>query len=471
LPVGTLDAVVIGAGPNGLAAAVTLALAGRSVRVIEARDAIGGGTRTAELTLPGFRHDVCSAIHPALLASPFFRSLQLDLELVEPPAAIAHPLDDGTAVLVRRSLSDTAAQLGADGRAYRRLLEPLLDRWDTLAGELMGPIAHVPRHPLSLARFGLAALRSAKGLAETRFDTQPARALFAGAAAHSVLSLEQPASASFGLVLLVLAHASGWPFPHGGSQAIAEALAARLRALGGEIETGNHVSSLRKLPSSRLVLCDVTPKQLLALAGDRLPPRYCRRLQRWRYGPGVFKLDYALDGPIPWRAAEVAEAGTVHVGGSLAEIAESERAVWEGRHAERPFILLAQQSLFDDTRAPPGKQTVWAYCHVPNASTFDMRERVEAQIERFAPGFRDLILGYAARNTADLERDNPNLVGGDIAGGANTLDQLFARPAPRRIPYSTPLPGLYICSASTPPGAGVHGMCGHLAARAALARG
>jgi phytoene dehydrogenase-like protein len=335
----------------------------------------------------------------------------------------------------------------------------------------MGPIAHVPRHPLSLARFGFAALRSAKGLAETRFETQPARALFAGAAAHSVLPLEQPASASFGLVLLVLAHASGWPFPRGGSQAIADALAARLRALGGEIETGNHVSFLRELPNSRLVLCDVTPKQLLALAGDRLPERYRRRLQRWRYGPGVFKLDYALDGPIPWRAPGVADAGTVHVGGSLEEIAESERAVWEGRHAERPFILLAQQSLFDDTRAPTGKQTVWAYCHVPNASTFDMRERVEAQIERFAPGFRDLILGYAARKTADLERENPNLVGGDIAGGANTLPQLLARPAPRRIPYSTPLPGLYICSASTPPGAGVHGMCGHLAARAALARG
>ncbi len=441
------------------------------MRVIEAQETIGGGTRTAELTLPGFRHDVCSAIHPALLASPFFRSLQLDLELIEPPAAIAHPLDDGTAVLARRSLSDTAAQLGADGRAYRRLLEPLVTHWDTLAGELMGPIAHVPRHPLSLARFGFAALRSAKGLAEARFETQSGRALFAGAAAHSVLPLEQPASASFGLVLLVLAHASGWPFPRGGSQAIANALAARLRALGGEIEIGNHVSSLRELPSSRLVLCDVTPKQLLALAGERLPPRYRRRLQRWRYGPGVFKLDYALDGPIPWRAAEVAEAGTVHVGGSLAEIAESERAVWEGRHAERPFILLAQQSLFDDTRAPTGKQTVWAYCHVPNASTFDMRERVEAQIERFAPGFRDLILGYAARDTADLERENPNLVGGDIAGGANTLAQLFARPAPRRIPYSTPLPGLYLCSASTPPGAGVHGMCGHLAAKAALARG
>ncbi len=332
----------------------------------------------------------------------------------------------------------------------------MVAHWDALAGELMGPIAHLPRHPLSFARFGLSALRSAKSLAETRFETQSGRAL---------------GSASFGLVLLALAHASGWPFPRGGSQAIADALAARLRSLGGEIETGTHVSSLRELPTTRLVLCDVTPKQLIALAGDRLPHRYRQRLQGWRYGPGAFKLDYALAGPIPWRAPEVPEAGTVHVGGSLAEIAESERAAWEGRHAERPFVLLAQQSLFDEARAPAGKHTAWAYCHVPNGSTVDMRERVEAQIERFAPGFRDLILGCASRNTSDLERENPNLVGGDIAGGANTLRQLFARPAPRRVPYSTPLSGLYICSAATPPGAGVHGMCGHLAAKAALAGG
>jgi phytoene dehydrogenase-like protein len=314
------------------------------------------------------------------------------------------------------------------------------------------------------------ALRSAKRTSEARFETEAARALFAGAAAHAFLPLEQPASASFGLVLLALAHVSGWPFPRGGSQAIADALAARLLSLGGEIETGNHVSSLRKLPRSKLVLCDVTPRQLLALAGELLPGRYRRRLSRWRYGPGAFKLDYALDGPIPWRAPEVAEAGTVHVGGALAEIADSERAAWEGRHAERPFVLLAQQSLFDDTRAPEGKHTVWAYCHVPNGSTFDMRDRVEAQIERFAPGFRDRILACASRNTAELERENPNLVGGDIAGGANMLAQLLARPAPRLVPYSTPLPWLYVCSASTPPGAGVHGMCGRLAAQAALRR-
>ncbi len=374
-------------------------------------------------------------------------------------------------MLATRSLEDTAARLGADGDAYRRLLEPFVDRWDELEGELMGPIAHLPRHPLALARFGLAALRPAKSLAEARFETPAARAFLAGAAAHSLLPLEQPASASFGLVLLLLAHVSGWPFPRGGSQSIADALAARLRSLGGEIETGNHVSSLSQLPRSKLVLCDVTPKQLVALAGDLLPHRYRRRLERWRYGPGAFKLDYALDGPIPWLAPEVGEAGTVHVGGSLAEIADSERAAWGGRHAERPFVLLAQQSLFDETRAPAGKHTVWAYCHVPNGSTFDMRERIEAQIERFAPGFRDRILACTSRNTAELERENPNLVGGDIGGGANTFAQLLARPAPRPVPYSTPLPWLYICSASTPPGAGVHGMCGRLAAQAALRRG
>jgi phytoene dehydrogenase-like protein len=373
-------------------------------------------------------------------------------------------------VLALRSLEETAAQLGPDGEPYRRLLEPFVADWNELEGELLRPIAHLPRHPLALTRFGLAALRSAKGLAEARFERPAARALFAGAAAHSFLRLEQPASASFGLVLLVLAHVSGWPFPRGGSQAIADALAARLRSLGGEIETGHHVSSLSELPSSKLVLCDVTPRQLVALADGLLPSRYRGRLERWQYGPGAFKLDYALDEPIPWRAPDVAQAGTVHVGGSLAEITESERAAWEGRHAEQPFVLVAQQSLFDRTRAPEGKHTAWAYCHVPNGSTFDMRERVEAQIERFAPGFRDCILACTARNTADLERENPNLVGGDIAGGANTLPQLLARPAPRLIPYSTPLPWLYICSASTPPGAGVHGMCGHLAARSALRR-
>ena len=468
---GALDAVVVGAGPNGLAAAVTLAQAGRSVLVLEARDTVGGGTRTAELTLPGFRHDVCSAIHPFSTASPFFESVGLELELIEPPAALAHPLDDGSAVLARGSVEETASGLGADAQAYARLFAPLVNAWEGLRHDVLGPVAHLPRHPIALARFGPTALRSARGVAESRFGTEHARALFAGAAAHSFLPLEQAAGASFGLVLLLLAHVSGWPFPRGGSQAIADALAARLLSLGGQVETGRKVSSLSELPPSRLVLCDVTPRQLLELAGDALPQRYGRRLGRWRYGPGVFKVDYALDGSIPWRTPEVAEAGTVHLGGSLAEIAVSERDAWEGRHAERPFVLLAQQTLFDDTRAPAGKHTAWAYCHVPNGSTFDMRERIEAQIERFAPGFRDRILACSTRNTAELEHENPNLIGGDISGGANVLAQFVRRPAFRPSPYSTPLPWLYLCSASTPPGGGVHGMCGHLAARSALARG
>jgi phytoene dehydrogenase-like protein len=431
--------------------------------VIEAQETIGGGTRTAELTLPGFRHDLCSAIHPAAVASPFFRSLGLELDLIEPPLPLAHPLEGGKAVLLRRSLDETAAALGTDANEYERMLKPLVSRWEELIPELMGPVAHVPRHPLSLAAFARAGLRSATAVAQRRFETEEARALLAGVAAHSFLPLEFRGSAAFGLVLVLLGHATGWPFPRGGSQAIADALAARLVSLGGEIETGHAVRSLDELPCAALVLCDVTPRQLLALAGNRLPRRYRKRLARWRYGPGAFKLDYALDGPIPWRAPEVTEAGTVHVGGSLAEIAESERAAWEGRHAERPFVLLAQQSLFDDTRAPVGKHTAWAYCHVPNGSAVDMRERVEAQIERFAPGFRERVIACTVRNATEQERENENLVGGDISGGANTLGQVI-----RRLPYATPIPRLYLCSASTSPGAGVHGMCGHLAARAAL---
>jgi phytoene dehydrogenase-like protein len=413
---------------------------------------------------------VCSAIHPLVAASPFFESLGLDLELVESPAAVAHPLDDGTAVLARRSLDETALSLGGDADAYRRLFDPLVQGWPDLRHDLLGPIPHLPRHPIGLGRFGLTAVRSARHVAESRFGTERARALLAGAAAHSFLPLERAASASFGLVLLTLAHVSGWPFPRGGSQAIADALAARLLSLGGEIETGVEIRSLSELPPARVVLCDVTPRRLLALAGEALPARYRRRLARWRYGPGVFKADFALDGPIPWRAPEVAEAATVHLGGSLDDIAASERDAWAGRYRERPFVLLAQQTLFDDTRAPAGKHTVWTYCHVPHGSTLDVRDRIEAQVERFAPGFRDRILACSTRTTADLERENPNLIGGDIAGGANTLGQLVRRPALRPSPYSTPLPSLFLCSSSTPPGGGVHGMCGHLAAKAALAR-
>ena len=426
--------------------------------VLEARDTIGGGARTAELTLPGFRHDICSAIHPLAAASPFLRSLELDL--IDPPAPLAHPHDDGSALILRRSLDETARTLGADADTYRRLLEPLVANWRELVDDVLRPIVHAPRHPRTLARFARTALRAAD---DVRFRTDNLRALFAGAAAHSVLPLHQCGTAGFGLLLLTLAHAVGWPVPRGGSQSIADSLAEHLRAAGGEIETGREVSSLHKLPQSRVVLCDVTPRQLLTLAGDRLPPRYRRRLERWRYGPGVFKADYALDGPIPWRAPEVAEAATVHLGGTATEIAESEDAAWRGVHTKRPFVLLAQQSLFDETRAPPGKHTAWAYCHVPHGSTKDMAGAMEAQIERFAPGFRDRIVARQTRGPAELERDNPNLVGGDISGGAHTLGQLV-----RRIPHSTPLPWLYLCSAATPPGAGVHGMCGHLAAKAAL---
>jgi len=441
--------VVVGAGPNGLAAAVTLAQAGRSVVVLEARDTIGGGTRTAELTLPGFRHDVCSAIHPLAAASPFFRSLELELDLVQPPAALAHPFDDGSAMLIRRGVEDE--------------LTPLLRPAIAATELLLGRVSRLARAPVKTARFGVDALRSATAVAR-KLERCQSQAVFLGAAAHSVLPLERKGSAAFGLALLALAHTHGWPFPRGGSQAIADALAARLRALGGEIETGHEVTSLRDLPASDLVLCDITPRQLVGIAGDELPPRYRRRLLQWHYGPGVFKLDYALDGPIPWQAPEVAAAGTVHLGGSVAELVEAERAPWEGRHAGKPFVLLAQQSLFDDTRAPAGKHTAWAYCHVPNGSTVDMRDAIEAQIERFAPGFRDRVLACTARDTAELERENANLVGGDISGGANLLPQL----ARRR--YRTPLRRLYLCSASTPPGAGVHGMGGHLAARAALKR-
>jgi phytoene dehydrogenase-like protein len=436
--------------------------------VLEARETVGGGLRTAELTLPGFRHDVCSAIHPFVVSSPFFRSLDLELSLVESPAALAHPLDDGSAVMVRRPLDETAKSLGQDSDAYRRLLAPLLRDWPKLERDVLGPVLHLPRHPVPLSRFATKALRSGTSLAESRFQTSAARALLAGVSAHSFLPLEERASASFALVLLLMAHLGGWPFPRGGSEQIAVALAERLRSLGGEIEAGREVKSLRELPTADLVLCDVTPRQLLQLAGDVLPARYRRRLERWRYGPGVFKVDYALDAPIPWRAPEVPRAATVHLGGTQAEIAEAERAPWTGRHAERPFVLLAQQSLFDETRAPPGRHTAWAYCHVPNGSTTDMRPKIEAQIERFAPGFAERILASSVRTTAELERENPNLVGGDISGGANTLAQLIARPVARPMPYATPIPGLYLCSASTPPGGGVHGLCGYLAAKSAL---
>ncbi|MEO8291099.1 MAG: NAD(P)/FAD-dependent oxidoreductase [Gaiellaceae bacterium] len=462
---------MVGSGPNGLAAAVTLARAGKRVLVREAEETVGGGTRSAELTLPGFVHDVCSSIHPFVPGSPFFRELPLvehGLELVHPAAPLAHPLDDGTAVLVERSVDETAAGLGEDAGAYRRLIAPFAADWDELEAAVLGPLTRLPRHPLTLGRFGLHAFRSATGLATQQFAGERARALLAGCAAHSIVPLERSPTGGFGLVLLLSAHVFGWPFPRGGSQRIADALVSVLHELGGEVEAGAPVDSLAALPPTRSVFCDVSPGELVRIAGDRLPWDYVRRLGHYRHGPGAFKVDYALDGPIPWAASECARAGTVHLGGTLAEIAESERAPWRGRHAERPFVLLAQHSLFDEARAPAGKHTAWAYCHVPNGSAFDMTERIEAQIERFAPGFRERVLARSVLPPQELERRNRNLVGGDLNGGAATLWHLAARPVLKLSPYKTPVRGLYLCSASTPPGGGVHGMCGYLAAEAAL---
>jgi phytoene dehydrogenase-like protein len=464
------DAIVVGAGPNGLAAAITLARAGRKVLVREAASTVGGGARSAELTLPGFVHDVCSAIHPLGLASPFFRSLPLHefgLEWIQPPLPLAHPLDDGTAMILDRSLVRTGESLGRDSKAYQRLMRPLVADWEKIMREFLGPL-RLPRHPLAMTRFGLLAIWPARTLAETLFRGHRARAFIAGLAAHSIQPLERPPTAAFGLMLGVLGHAVGWPVAKGGSQAIANALAAYLRSLGGEITAESPVESIDDLPPARAILFDVTPRQLLKLAGRRFPDSYRAALARYRYGPGVFKMDFALSDPIPWKASECRRAGTVHVGGTLPEIAASERAMWAGEHAERPYVLLAQQSLFDYSRAPEGKHTAWAYCHVPNGSTVDMSGRIIAQIERFAPGFRDCILAQHTRSAVAMEQYNPNYVGGDINGGVQDLLQLFTRPAWHFPPYATPAPGLYLCSSSTPPGGGVHGMCGYFAAQTAL---
>lgn len=462
------DAVVIGTGPNGLAAAITVAQAARSVLVIEAQQTIGGGARTAELTLPGFRHDICSAVHPMAASSPFFRTLPLrahGLEWIHPGIPLAHPLDDGTAVTLERSVEKTAQPLGEDGERYIGLMAPIVANWPKLEPFVLG-VQRVPRHPLANVAFGRNAMRSGSSLARSVFNSESARALFAGLAAHSILPLEQSPSAAFGLVLAAVAHTTGWPFARGGSQSIAEALASYLRSLGGEIVTALPVESLAQLPAARIVLCDVTPYQLLRIAGSSFTPAFRANLERFRYGPGVCKLDWALDGPIPWTAEACTRAGTVHIGGTIEEIAASERAPWQGKSAQTPFVLLAQPTLFDSERAPAGKHIAWAYCHVPNDSTEDMTLRIESQVERFAPGFRRRILKRSVMLAADLHLHNANLIGGDIAGGASLLSQLFFRPTWRR--YGTSLKSVYICSASTPPGGGVHGMCGHLAARQAL---
>ena len=466
----TPDAVVVGSGPNGLAAAILLMRAGLRTELREAAPSIGGGLRSEELTLPGFVHDVCSAVHPLALASPFFRTLPLHefgLEWVEPPAPLAHPLDDGTAVLLERSLEATAAGLGQGGGSWRRLLEPLVRRWNGLADDVLAPPLHFPRHPLLMARFGLGALLPATLLARAVRGTA-ARALLAGSAAHSFLPLDAPGTGAIGLVLSVAGHAVGWPIVRGGSQRLADALAGYFRLLGGEIRTGAPVAHLDELRTARIVMLDLGPHQIARIAGDRLPDGYRRALERYRYGAAAFKLDWALDGPVPWTAPECARAATVHLGGTLEEIAASEAAPARGDVHERPFVLFVQPTLFDDSRAPPGKHTAWAYCHAPNGCALDLTDRIERQVERFAPGFRKRILARSVLTPAELERRNPNLIGGDINGGMMDLRQVFARPVARATPYRTPLRGLYICSASTPPGGGVHGMSGYYAARAAL---
>ncbi len=465
------DAIVVGSGPNGLAAAIVLARAGCSVQVLEANAIIGGGARSAELTLPGFVHDLCSAVHPLAAGSPFFKTLPLDrfgLTWIQPEIALAHPLDDGTAACLHRDVDLTAAQLNTDGPAYVRLFKSLSRDWEKLAAEFLQPMLHLPRHPIALARFGIPAVCPAAVFAKFLFKYEPARALFAGIAAHSFLPLHAPVSSAFALVLGMAGHAVGWPIPRGGSQAITNSLAAYLRELGGEIATGHRVERLTDLPKSRAVLLDISPWNFLRIAGERLPTWYRRRLRRFRHAPGIFKIDYALNSPIPWKTEACKHAGTIHLGGGLDEIAQAEREVARGKIPDRPFVLVAQQSLFDETRAPHHQHTLWAYCHVPFDCKIDMSTRIESQIERFAPGFRDCILARHSMGAVDLEKSNANLAGGDINGGAANFRQLIARPILSATPYRTPLRGVYLCSASTPPGGGVHGMCGYHAARAAL---
>jgi phytoene dehydrogenase-like protein len=465
-------ATIVGAGPNGLSAAIVLARAGFAVEVREAASVAGGAARSAELTLPGFVHDLGSAVHPMAVASPFFSTLPLTeygLNWISPSAELAHPLDDGTAVTLEREIGDTACQLGTDAVAYRRLYTPLLERWDGLRHDLLKPIIGWPQHPVAMARFGLLALRSARTIAHSHFKGVRARALFAGLGAHSFLPLESPISASFGLVLGVAAHAVGWPIPQGGAQSIADALVTCLQKSGGTVTTNAPVQSLRDLGDLKLLhlkLLDVTPRQFLSLGGEDIPPSFRRQLQRYRYGPGVFKVDWALSQPIPWRAPECLRAGTVHLGGTFDEIAASERQPAEGKVSDRPFVLLSQPTLFDPSRAPAGKHVAWAYCHVPNAWSGSALQAIESQVERFAPGFRDCILARAVFNTEAMQEWNGNLVGGDINGGSFAGLQFFLRPTWRQ--YGTPLPGVYLCSSSTPPGGAVHGMCGYWAAKRAL---
>ncbi|MAY80149.1 MAG: FAD-dependent oxidoreductase [Deltaproteobacteria bacterium] len=462
------DAAVIGSGPNGLAAAIRLTQAGRSVVVLEASDTIGGGARTQELTETGFLHDVCSAIHPMGIGSPFLSTLDLEshgLEWIHPLAPLAHPMDDGPAALLERDLEATAATLGADGKKWVRWMKPWIDRWEGFAVDALAPLG-IPKHPIWMASFGMQAMRSAVSLAESRFDTPEGKALFGGVAAHSVMPLDMTPSAAIGMMLTIAGHAVGWPLPKGGAQSIPNALASLFRSLGGTIQTGIRVTDLEQVPTKGPILFETAPARLADIAGNNLPLAFRKSLQNYRHGPGVFKIDYALDGPIPWRDETVLRAGTVHLGGTLEEMALSEACAWKGKHAAKPYVLVAQQSLFDPTRAPTGKHTGWAYCHVPRGSTKDMTQAIESQIERFAPGFKDQVLARHTMHSLAFETYNPNYVGGDVNGGEATIDQLFQRPTRRT--YRTPNPRIFLCSAATPPGGGIHGMCGHHAAQAAL---
>src|SRR5580704_119254 len=466
----SLKVCVIGAGPNGLAAAIVLAQAGLQVDVLEAESTPGGAARTLELTLPGFHHDFGSAVYPLGEGSPFFSSLPLadhGLQWIHSPAALAHPLDDGTAVMLERDLDATKDSLGVDGPAWDQLMRPFAEQWSKLAPGVLRPISLLPRHPFLMARFGLLALRSARSVA-SRFRSERTRALFAGLAAHSFLSLDEPLSAAFGILMAVPAHAVGWPIPRGGAQSLTDALCDLLSGLGGVVKTSSRVQSLEALADYDLFLCNLTPRQLLEVGAKRLSDGYNGQLRNFRYGAAAFKVDYALSAPIPWKAADCLRAATVHLGGRFDEIAASEKAVRSGQHAEHPFVLLAQPSLFDSSRAPTGKHTAWAYCHVPNGSNINMLERVENQIERFAPGFRDCVLARRVFSPADLESMDANLIGGDIGGGAMNIRQLLFRPTWRH--YATSAPNIYLCSASTPPGGGVHGMCGYHAAKMALSK-
>jgi len=467
----TYDAIVVGAGPNGLSAAITLARAGLSVLVLEAQTSVGGGTRTAELTLPGYLHDVCATVLTTALISPFMRSLPLEqygVEWVQPDIPVSHPLDGGQAAHMYRSMDETAAGLGEDGSAYQRVFAPLMRHSQEIMEEILGPFPFPPKHMLALANFGRLGIQPASFLARHKFHGPVAQALFGGMGAHSILPINWLGTAAFGLVMTMGAHAVGWPIVRGGTQYFANALAAILSSMGGKVVVGQKVSSLTDIPPARAVLFDVTPRNFIKIAGESLPSNYCRALERFRYGPGVCKVDFALSGPIPWQNPDCARSGTVHIGGRLEEIEEAEASVAAGEHPQKPYVLLVQPTVFDPSRAPEGKHTAWAYCHVPHGSTLDVSERIEAQIERFAPGFRDLVLARHVYTASEMEAYNPNYVGGDINSGMQDLRQLFTRPVTRWIPYSTPLKGVYLCSSSTPPGGGVHGMSGYHAARAAL---